>query len=54
MKLLQSRDYPSDPVKKWKRSVSDEVEGEEEGEGEEGGEGREQTTTTCSPCHCGR
>ena len=36
MKLLQSRAYPSDPVKKWKQSVSDEV--EEEGEGEEGEE----------------
>ena len=39
MKLLQSSGYPSDPVKKWKRSVSDDVEEEEEegeGEGEEG------------------
>ena len=38
MKLLQSRGYPSDPVKKWKRSVSDDIdeaEGEGEGEGEE-------------------
>ena len=43
MKLLQSRDYPSDPVKKWKQSVSDEEEeGEGEGEGDEGDEGREE------------
>ena len=36
VKLLQSRGYPSDPVKKWKRSVSDDIdEAEGEGEGEE-------------------
>ena len=41
VKLLQSRGYPSDPVKKWKQSVSDEVEEEEVGEGEEEGKERE-------------
>ena len=34
VKLLQSRGYPSDPVKTWKHSVSDEEEEEAEGEGE--------------------
>lgn len=48
VKLLQSRDYPSDPIKKWKQSVSDEEEEEGEGEEEEGerdessGEGKEK------------
>ena len=42
VKLLQSSGYPSDPVKKWKQSVSDDIEEEEgEGEGEEGGVERE-------------
>ncbi|CAI8023294.1 DNA topoisomerase 2-beta [Geodia barretti] len=41
VKLLQSSGYPSDPVKKWKNSVSDDVEEEEgeEGEGEREGGG---------------
>ena len=42
IKLLQSRGYPSDPVKKWKQSVSDED--EEEGEGEREGKEREGET----------
>ena len=41
IKLLQSRGYPSDPVKKWKQSVND-GDDEEEGEGEGEGEGEER------------
>lgn len=40
VKLLQSSGYPSDPVKNWKQSVSDETEENEEDEGE-GGTGSE-------------
>lgn len=42
IKLLQSRGYPSDPVKKWKQSVSDGDDEEEEGEAEGEGEGEER------------
>ena len=43
VQLLQSRGYTSDPVKKWKHSVSDDyMEEEAEGEGEGEGEGREE------------
>ena len=44
IKLLKSRGYPSDPVKKWKQSVSDDRDEEGSGEEEEegGGEGEDQ------------
>ena len=44
IRLLKSRGYPSDPVKKWKQAVSDDRDEEGSGEEEEegGGEGEDK------------